>query len=587
MTHSDRPPAVQPSGRRCAAGRLKPALQTRAQRLGAVHWLPLLNALALLLLAGPVAVGQPAPAASPPASLAELRERLTAHLSQPRFAAAHWGVQIVSLDTGKLLLSHNAGKLFLPASNAKLYTAALALDRLGPEFRVRTSLYAKRRPNRFGTLHADLIVYGRGDPTFAARYNDGDLGKALAPLVDAALKAGLKRVQGDLVAEEGFFTGPPLGAGWEWDDLQYYYGAEVSALTINDNAVEVAVKPGPQAGQPAVVTVQPATSYLAFSNLTETIAAGGKRDLRFDRPLTRNVLFISGQVPLGDAGQTETISVHRPAQWFGQCLREALRRRGITVTGHVRAVDWLEGQAAPLDWAKLTELGAVESPPLREIVGRMMKPSQNLYAQLLLLQVGAAEAAGHAPGAQSNPPTAAGVRGEAGATAPASAPTAALPGANRRAVQPTHEEAGLEAMEAFLGQAGIAKGEVLLQEGSGLARRDLVSPAATVKLLQFMARHRWADIFRDALPVAGVDGTLRTRMKDTPAAGNARAKTGTLSGVHALSGYVTTAAKERLAFAIMLNNYYAPDAEHPARADLDAVVVMLAGLPWQSATQAE
>jgi D-alanyl-D-alanine carboxypeptidase/D-alanyl-D-alanine-endopeptidase (penicillin-binding protein 4) len=521
----------------------------------------------VLLLAGVAALGQPAPGASPPANLAELRERLTAHFSQPRFAAAHWGVQIVSLDTGKLLFSHNAGKLFLPASNAKLYTGALALDRLGPDFRLRTSLYAKRRPNRFGALRGDLIIYGRGDPTLAARYSDGDLDKALAPLADAARKAGLKRVQGDLVAEESFFTGPPLGAGWEWDDLQYYYGAEVSALSINDNAVEVVVKPGLQAGQPAAVTVQPAMSYLALSNRTETIAAGGKRDLRFARPLSRNVLFISGQVPLGDAGQTETISVHRPAQWFGQCLRDSLRRRGITVTGRVRATDWPERQTSPLDLGKLTELGAVESPPLREILGRMMKPSQNLYAQLLLLQVGA--------------------KGEADAAGPATAPAGLPPGGNRRAVQPTHEEAGLHALEAFLRQAGIAKGEVRLQEGSGLARRDLVSPAATVKLLQFMARHRWAEIFRDALPVAGVDGTLRSRMKDTLAAGNAQAKTGTLSGVHALSGYVTTAAKERLAFAIMLNNYYGADVDHPARADLDAVVVMLAGLPWPTATQAE
>jgi D-alanyl-D-alanine carboxypeptidase/D-alanyl-D-alanine-endopeptidase (penicillin-binding protein 4) len=557
------------------------------QRRKAIHPRQLLKALALLLLGATVALGQQAPAGNPPANLAELRERLTAHLSQPRFAAANWGVQIVSLDTGKNLFSHNAGKLFMPASNAKLYTGALALDRLGPDFRIRTSLYARSRPNRFGLVKTGLILYGRGDPTIAARYSGGDLDKALAPLVDAAVKAGLKRVQGELVAEESFFNGPPLGAGWEWDDLQYYYGAEVSALTINDNAVEVLVKPGPQASQPAVVALQPATSYLAISNLAETIAAGGKRDLLFERPLNRNVLFISGAVPLGDAGQTETISVHRPAQWFGQCLRESLRRRGVTVTGRVRAVDGLDRQSSPLDLAKLAELGAIESPPLRDILGRMMKPSQNLYAQLLLLQVGAAEAAGGQPGAQSNPPAPAGAKSETGATAPASAPAALRPTGRRRAAQVTHEEAGIRALEAFLRQAGIAKGEVLLQEGSGLARRDLASPAATVKLLQFMARHRWAEVFRAALPVAGMDGTLRNRMKDTPAAGNAQAKTGTLSGVHALSGYVTTAAKERLAFSIMLNNYHNPEAARPARSDLDEVVVLLAGLPWQSATQPE
>ncbi|PYI86944.1 MAG: D-alanyl-D-alanine carboxypeptidase/D-alanyl-D-alanine-endopeptidase, partial [Verrucomicrobia bacterium] len=160
-----------------------------------------------------------------------LQARLSAHLAQSRFASALWGVKVISLDTGGTLFEHNAEKLMKPASNAKLYTGALALDRLGPDFRIKTSLYASARPAKSGTLTGDLIVYGRGDPSFAARFYDGDYTKLLDPLVDALETAGVKRIKGNLVGDESYFRGPPLGSGWTWDDLQYYYGAEVSALT--------------------------------------------------------------------------------------------------------------------------------------------------------------------------------------------------------------------------------------------------------------------------------------------------------------------------------------------------------------------
>lgn len=499
----------------------------------------------LLLFLAHVAA-QEAPATAPAGDLALLQNRLAGHVAQPRFAAAAWGIKVVSLDTGRTMFEHNAGKLLKPASNAKLYSGALALDRLGPDFRIRTSLYATARPNKAGTLSGPLIVYGRGDPCFAARFHDGDVAKAFEPLAQALADAGVKKIKGDLIGDESFFRGPPFGSGWMWDDLQYYYGAEVSALTVQDNVVDLLVKPGQRAGEPCRISATPALHPLTFVNRTETVAPGGKRSIADPyRPLGQNVVHLSGALPIDGTNHTDAVAVHDPARWFVMLFRETLARRGITVSGRLRTADWLNSQATPLDLSKLVELGAVESRPVAEIVTKMMKPSQNLYAQLLLLQVGARNqkpAAGNA----------------------------------------TTEEAGREEMNRFLAEAGVKKGDVFLEDGSGLSRGTLLTPNATVTLLRHMHGHRHADVFRDALPIAGVDGSLKNRLQQPPAAHNVRAKTGYIRFVNTLSGYVTTAAGERLAFSIMLNAYQSAPGSPAARDDIDALVELLAGFTGRS-----
>src|SRR5687768_9041606 len=172
-------------------------------------------------------------------SLSELRDRLTQHVSQHKFSEGTWGVKIISLESGETLFETNAHKLLKPASNAKTFTGALALDVLGPDYRIRTSLLSKSTPDRRGRLKDDLIVYGRGDPTFAARFHNGNYANLLAPVIDAIRKAGIKQIDGDLVGDDTFFSGPPYGANWTWDDLQFYYGAEVSALTYQDNVIDL------------------------------------------------------------------------------------------------------------------------------------------------------------------------------------------------------------------------------------------------------------------------------------------------------------------------------------------------------------
>lgn len=528
--------------------------------------------------------------AQQPETLDSLRGRIAAHIAQARFAPAAWGVKIVSLETGKTLFEHNPEKYFNPASNAKLYTAALALDRLGVDYRIKTSLYSTARPDASGTLRADLIVYGRGDPTMAARLNGGDYFKGIEPLITKLVNAGVRRIEGDLVGDESYFAGPPFGSGWEWDDLQAYYGAEVSALTIDDNALDLFVKPADRSGIPCRITTGPPTSFVTLINRTQTSAKGTESRIVVYRPVGENIIYVSGRLPIDNPGYYSSVAVHNPAGLFVSLLKDALAQRGIAVTGRPRVIDWKYREVTPFDLTKLIELGSVESIPLGEIVRETLKPSQNLYAQLLLLQVGESSRFGVWFGSMP------GTVGPDG-----SVRVAEFPPPPQSANEPrsgTSEELGVEVLNDFLGRVGVKKGDVLLEEGSGLSRRDVITPEATVALLSYMSRSRRAEQYRNALPVAGVDGTLQNRMKGTPAAGNVRAKTGSLRYVYALSGYVTTAAGERLAFSIMLNNYYNPEraaalrdpsgtpAGRPAppapRDDIDAIAIMLAGFTGKS-----
>jgi D-alanyl-D-alanine carboxypeptidase/D-alanyl-D-alanine-endopeptidase (penicillin-binding protein 4) len=546
----------------------------------------LLGVLQLLAAAGAWAspAHQQHTSAQVPETLGSLRERIAAHLAQPKFAAAAWGVKIVSLDTGKTIFEHNPQKYFNPASNAKLYTAALALERLGADHRIKTSLYSTSKPEASGTLKGDLVVYGRGDPTMAARLNSGDYFKGLDPLVTQVVDAGVRRIEGDLIGDESYFAGPPFGAGWEWDDLQAYYGAEVSSLTVNDNAVDLFVKPADRAGVPCRITTGPATSFVTVMNRTQTAPKGTESRIAVYRPVGENIIYVSGRLSIDNTGYYGAIAVHNPAGLFLSLLKEALGRRGVAVIGRTRVIDWKYREVTPIDLSKLIEVGSVESMPLGEIVRETLKPSQNLWAQLLLLQVGETTRFGASVG--SVPGTVV----PDGSVKPAQFPPPP-PNANEPR-EGTSEELGVQVLNDFLSQVGIKKGEVLLEEGSGLSRRDVITPEATVALLAYMSRSRWADAYRNALPIAGIDGTLQNRMKGTAAAGNVRAKTGTLRYVYTLSGYVTTAAGERLAFSIMLNNYNAERSDAsavqarsvstPTRDDMDAIAIMLAGFTGRS-----
>jgi D-alanyl-D-alanine carboxypeptidase/D-alanyl-D-alanine-endopeptidase (penicillin-binding protein 4) len=483
-----------------------------------------------------------------PQTVKELQERISAIISQHRYDAGEWGIKIASLDSGVTLFEHDAGKLFSPASNSKLYTMAMVLDRLGPDYRIKTSLYAQAKPDQHGVIQGDLIVYGRGDPTINEKLHGNDIYKALEPLVAILTNAEVKEISGDLIGDDSYFHSPPFGSSWDWGDFQEYYGAEISALTINDNTLSLMVTPGDEVGAPCKLSFDPETSYVTVSNRTRTVAKGGRRKIEQYRPVGENVVYLYGEVPIGSTVSNEDVTMHNPAGLFVELFQKALVKHGIKITGRVRTMNWQDRIAAPLDTNQWNELGAMESLPVRDIIREVQKPSQNLYTDLMLQHVGASVM-------------------------------------NARQMEPlaTAEEMGLRELNRFLETAGIKRGETIFDEGSGLSRNNLTTPNATVTLLKFMRKHKDAEIYYNALPIAGVDGTLRNRMKDTPAQNNLRGKTGTLRWANSLSGYVTTAAGEHLVLSIMLNRYSGMGSNRPKTADLDAIGSMLAGFTGRTA----
>ena len=486
-----------------------------------------------------------------PASLGDLQTRINEIVHQPALEPGFFAVKIVSLDTGEIIFEQNANKFVRPASNMKLYTVAAALDRLTPDHHFITSIYAKEKPDK-GTVKGDLIVYGRGDPSIAARFNNGDYFKGINDLAERIVAAGVKHVKGDLVGDESYLNGAPLGSGWEWEDLTWEYGAQVSALTINDNAIDLTVKPGATVGAPAVITTGPPSSgFMTISNRATTSARDSKSDLQIYRSLGSNTLEISGSVPLGGNGWSGSVAIPDPALAFVSMLRDALIKRGFKIDGRVRTVTQSGDSVLPRLVGGVgtgsivqspVEIASLQSPPFSVIAAHTLKPSQNQYTELILRTLGRSEPY--------------------------------LPTQVPNRTSQTDEEVGLWIVRNFLHQAGITDDEVNQTDGSGLSRNDLITANDTVQLLVFMSKHKYFAQFRDALPIAGVDGTLRTRMKGTPAEGNLRAKTGSLSSVASLSGYVTTAAGEHLAFSMMLNNY--PDASLVRRDSIDAIAILLA-----------
>lgn len=486
-------------------------------------------------------------------NVAELQTRIAEILRKPELASAMVGIKVVSLNSGRVLFEENANKLLRPASNMKLYTVATALDRLSPDFRFTTSVYAAAKPDAAGVIHGNLTIYGRGDPSIAARFNNGDYFKGIDDLATKIAATGVRRVEGDLVGDETYFTGPQYGSGWEWEDLQWYYGAEVSALTVNDNALDLFVKPGAQIGTPALVTTGPPDPLLTIVNRVTTGPKGGKRELTVHRGLGENTLEVSGSIPLDDRGYNGGVGISHPALLFVYLLRASLAQHGVIITGKSRTAGAVNQSlltvGATLSTAKANadpplsaaiEITSRQSPPLSEVAAHTLKPSQNLYTELILRTLG-----------KVVPP-----------------PSSAANGVR------TAEDSGIEVVKSFLKEAGLNPDALVLTDGSGLSRNDMVTAAATVQLLTFMSKHKYANALRDALPIAGTDGTLRNRFKGTVAENNLRAKTGSLASAASLSGYVTTAAGENLVFSIIVNNY--PSDVEPRTICIDPIAVLLA-----------
>lgn len=486
----------------------------------------------------------PSPLSDSGESESVLKAKIYSVLNNPLLQRGHIGVKIISLDTGKTVFEQNSGKYFMPASNMKSFTVAAALEKLSPDFRFVTSVYGAQKPEADGVLRGDLIIYGRGDPSISMAFYPGDHLKGLEALADRIIASGVKRVEGDLVGDETYFNSDPVPSGWEWDDLQWYYGAEISSLNINDNALDLAIKPG-FLGAPCVVQIKPTSVLMAIVNKTKTVPAGTRRDLRITKKLGENVLEISGVMPVNDNGFNGYIALSRPASGFVRLLRQVLESKGVTFTGHAKAVNRAERDGQPLDTSALTEIARLESPPFSVIAEKTMKPSQNLYTELILRALG--EQLG-----------------------------------DKNDSSKTSEQRGIEVVSAFLRQAGIAGGDVVQYDGSGLSRHNLITPDSAVALYSYMAKSRHASAWMNSLTIGGVDGTLRNRFKGTKAQANARGKTGTLDQVSALSGYITSASGERFIFSVLTNGV--PDSRLRV-STIDDIVVALANFDGTTAVE--
>ena len=489
----------------------------RGKKLGA-------GALAAFLIALPAAAQQgtgPAiPAAPQPGEArpdpARFRARADAALADAKAQKSYWGVLVVDAATGETLYELNADRFFQPASNAKLFTTVLAMTRLGPGYRFHTTLETYGTLDRGGILRGDLVLVGRGAPDLSNRKypyrdkveTDGPPEKALAELADAVIAKGVKEIEGDVVANDSYFDNERYPPGWEVDDIPFGFGAAVSAIAINDNTMTVEVHPATRSGALALFTFEPWPAFYAFDSQITTGAPGS--ETRFDlvwEPGSRQI-GVSGSLPLGAKPARLEFAIQEPAEYAAALLKWLLERRGVRISGEARAKH-APARAAAEGAAVLAER---LSPPLLEVIRVVNKLSQNLHAELLLRTVAKVE-------------TGIGSR-----------------------------EAGLKTESDFLKGIGVGEEDVLLNDGSGLSRANLVTPRAVVALLRYAARQPWGEEFFSTLPVAGKDGTLEGRMKDTPAAGRVRAKTGSLEHVRATSGVVTTRAGAHLLFSMFDNN---------------------------------
>ncbi|MCA1583622.1 MAG: D-alanyl-D-alanine carboxypeptidase/D-alanyl-D-alanine-endopeptidase [Acidobacteria bacterium] len=460
-----------------------------------------------------------APAAAIPSvsdpldSTARLSRALATLFDDERFEHAAWAVDVRSLTTGETLFTRHAQALMVPASNQKLLSAAVAAEHLGWDYRFTTRLLATGSIDAHGTLNGDLVVVGDGDPSINPRHPER--WRVFDDWAQALRDRGLRVVSGHLVGDDNTMAEPGWGDGWSWDDLAFGYGAPYGALQYHENQIEVLIGPGLEPGARAIVATAPLGSGLLVDNRAVTTAVGSETRMRIARLPSTIHLLLEGEIALDAAPITQLAAVDNPTRLYLSAFREALGRKGIVVAGSALDIDELR---TPPDSSAVTELVVDRSAPLADLIDVSLKWSRNGYAETLLVALS----------------------GEKPATA----------------------AQGLGVLISTLRGWNVRDDEYLPRDGSGLSRYDYVSARMLTTVLAHLwsdARHREA--FRSSLPVAGVSGSLAERMKDTSATGRVWAKTGTLSNVRTLSGYVLTRDDEPLVFSILANHYRTPTTE--------------------------
>ncbi|MBI3280249.1 MAG: D-alanyl-D-alanine carboxypeptidase/D-alanyl-D-alanine-endopeptidase [Acidobacteria bacterium] len=487
---------------------------------------------ALLLNAAPQRRRPAAPARTRPSPLAVRIDRLTASTAAAR--QAFWGLRVVDLAAGRQMVGRNEQKLFIPASNTKLFTTALALLRLGPEHRFSTVVSAPAAPDSEGRV-TELRLVGGGDPNLSGRtipYQaggdeiSGEPLRYIEELADRVVERGLRRIEGDVVGDDRAYVWEPYPDGWAQDDAVWEYGAPVSALTVNDNAFRLKILPGASGGDLARLELAPAFEYLVIHNHVRS-TGGGERKIAVERLAGSRELTLAGVLPLRDRGAEYKLAVDDPALFAAAALRDALVRRGVVVTGSAVArhrYPWDQPAQAEAG----VELARHTSAPLLEILRVADKVSQNLHVEIVLRELA------------------------------------------RQANGVGSRVEGLKLIRAFLEEMGVDARQFRFADASGLSRLTRVTPETITTLLA----HMWTSPRRDAwvslLPVGGRDGTLEHRFSGILEGRFVHAKTGTISSVSALSGYVLAPAGRPYAFSLVVNHYNGQSGE--VRRIMDQIV---------------
>ncbi len=455
-------------------------------------------------------------AASAQSANDRLRDDLDSLFSNTAFSNATFGVAIQSLKTGEYLYRRNDTKSLMPASNMKLFTTAEALALLGPDYHYETTL------ETFGTtightLSGNLILRGVGDPTFGARspYFDSPNGEVFPAWADSLRAKGIRRIEGTIAMDNSFFTGERYPDGWQLDDAPYYYATPITALSYNENQVSLDVAPATREGAPArVMYSEGQPRFGVVHNHAVTGAPSAPVTIDAERLLCSDTIRVTGTIPSFHPTVTEQTSVEYPEGYAAWSFRMALKKAGIRVSGKFRRL------ARSSKHPRVKMLASYLSPPVSAILRAMNKESDNLFAEMLFRTVAKV------------------IGGEGSWTR------------------------GITVMRKYLASIGIDTTCIQFTDGSGLSRMDLVTADDILTVLRAMHSNPKLDsVFYNSLPVMGVDGTLENRMKGTPAQGNVHAKTGSMTGVRSISGYLTTRDGEPIAFSILANNYTVPGSE--------------------------
>ena len=491
--------------------------------------------VALALLVSGCAEKTAAPQIGPAAGVRlspeqQLRRDLQSIFTGAEVDHAFWAVSVQSLKHGGPLYNLNSFRMLTPASTQKVITSAVAAERLGWDYRYTTKLYATGSLTEGGDLEGDLIVVSNGDPTINPRHPDR--WGAFDAWAKELHAKGVRRIAGHLIGDDNAFAEPGYGFGWAWDDLVTGYGAAVGALQYNENQIELMILPGPEAGSRAILSQSPPGSGVLLDHGITTVAAGQPSRISTERIPGSTMLRVSGEVAIDSPPITALAAVPNPTVFYLNALRATLERHRILVSGSTLDID---DQRVKPDYSRATLMLEDQSPALDAVVDICLKWSRNEYAETML---------------RSLAPTS----GEATA------------------------EAGLAVVNETLLKWGVKPESYIARDGSGLSRNDYLSPDALIATLTQMWRDdRHREKFQATLPQSATSGSLAGRMKDTPAAGRVWAKTGSMSNVRSLSGYVMTLDNEPLVFAIIVNGFAVPSSRIDAA--IDEALVRLVKFP--------